>query len=824
MDDLDSPDHQEELSKDDQEVLRAFHDLEESTTSNDSFPQAAAPVTSITYQTDTDQSAAFLSEDDMLALFASEADEDITTMRLAVQHLEQANRLDSPGLKVLKRCTHKVAGTAAAIGCASMSTIAHHIEAIIKLVENGSLVFQTGLIALVHSVQALEATLHSIVSNGYESKNPLLELEEEYKRFNIDVHVVHNTKRSSLETTDATSTHWFSQRIGEHDQTSSSLRVDVQHFNKLLEHTEKLIELDTPMENAQKQVETALNELQFAQARLRRLEPLLSSLSISANTTPDALIEDAGYPPSSLVARILQEASERAGHVPQKKNLVRTQPLLLHEAALWDELEIDRFSETNVLTHSLTEAITDVAMATSHLRQALTHLKSIVAQQVSQASTVRNEAFLLQSLPFSVLVTRLRTAIEMMAGTQSERIQFEVSGETVEINQDVLEKLTDPLLELVQMYIAEVLFFAKRLEQDAEQSLRIWLNAHTTRNESTIEIGFSQSVPSGAVALLQDTVHHLYGSVSLQNQATGKITLQLRLPRSQRMIQGLLVRAGSQHVIVSVSQVKRIHYNKQGMNGSSSQERNSLDMLLTDTHEIYHLNRLLGFHTDKNTAEKTVQTALVLELDSPQIAIEVDEVVKEVELVMKPLSAHLCRPGITSTAIDGHGNVHLVLNLPEMIRLKEIYQQAGEVVIEADSESDHELSFLQPGTESCRKILIADDSMYIRQSINKTLSHEGYDVLEAVDGLQTLEQLSKESPDLLLLDIEMPNLNGYDVLSIVRTHQEFSALKIVLLTSRSSEKHKRRARQLGAHEYLTKPCPQDVLLKTIKSLLGDESV
>jgi chemosensory pili system protein ChpA (sensor histidine kinase/response regulator) len=247
-------------------------------------------------------------------------------------------------------------------------------------------------------------------------------------------------------------------------------------------------------------------------------------------------------------------------------------------------------------------------------------------------------------------------------------------------------------------------------------------------------------------------------------------------------------------------------------------------MLLADTHEIYHLNRLLGFHTDKNTAEKTVQTALVLELDSPQIAIEVDEVVKEVELVMKPLSAHLCRPGIASTAIDGNGNVHLVLNLPEMIRLKEIYQQAGEVVIEADSESDHELSFLQPGTESCRKILIADDSMYIRQSINKTLSHEGYDVLEAVDGLQTLEQLSKESPDLLLLDIEMPNLNGYDVLSIVRTHQEFSALKIVLLTSRSSEKHKRRARQLGAHEYLTKPCPQDVLLKTIKSLLDDESV
>jgi len=366
------------------------------------------------------------------------------------------------------------------------------------------------------------------------------------------------------------------------------------------------------------------------------------------------------------------------------------------------------------------------------------------------------------------------------------------------------------------------LFFTNRSAQDTDQSPQIGFNAHSTGNEITIEISFSQSVPSGAVALLQDTVHHLYGSVSLQEKDTGKITLQLRLPRSQRMIQGLLVRAGSQHVIVSISQVKRIHFNKLGMNGQSTQERNSQDTRLTDMHEMYHLNTLLGLHAHKHTAEKTLQTTLILELDNPSTAIEVDEVVKEVELVMKPLSDYLCRPGITSTAIDAKGKVLLVLNLPEMIRLKEIYQQVGETIIEADTESDDEPSIPQPESELCRKILIADDSIYIRQSINMTLSHEGYAVLEAVDGLQALDQLSKESPDLLLLDIEMPNLNGYDVLSIVRSHQEFSALKIIMLTSRSSEKHKRRATDLGANAYLTKPCSQDVLLKTIKSLFEDE--
>jgi len=273
---------------------------------------------------------------------------------------------------------------------------------------------------------------------------------------------------------------------------------------------------------------------------------------------------------------------------------------------------------------------------------------------------------------------------------------------------------------------------------------------------------------------------------------------------------------------VSVSQVKRIHFNKLGMNGQSMQDRSTQDTLLTNTHEIYDLNTLLGLHAHKHTAEKTLQTALILELDNPNTAIEVDEVVKEVELVMKPLSEYLRRPGITNTAIDANGNVLLVLNLPEMIRLKEIYQQVGKTSLEVDTESDHEQPMLQSGPQACHKILIADDSIYIRQSLNMTLSHEGYAVIEAVDGLQALDQLSKESPDLLLLDVEMPNLNGYDVLGIVRSHQEFSALKIIMLTSRSSEKHKRRASELGANAYLTKPCPQDELLKTIKSLFGDK--
>jgi chemosensory pili system protein ChpA (sensor histidine kinase/response regulator) len=801
MDDTNSPFHQDELSPEDLEVLRTFHAMEEPAA--DMFQEALWPGISPNHPQEATAGLDISSDDEMLLLFTTEVDEDIATMRLALQQLEQDERLDSRAFLALKRTAHKVAGTAAAIGCDSMSNIARHVETVIKLLEGGAIVYLTGLIALGHAVGALESTLQSIVSHGYESINPLLELEEEYGVLNIEIHTGRTTEQLLPGDTASTLFHTVSQHTAP---------VNLQHLNRLEQHAEKLIELHTPLAHAQKQVETALDELHAAQARLRRLEPLLSTLSVSLNAASGAMSTDAGRPPSSLVARILQEAAQRTGRLHQSKSALPAQPLPAQETALWDEMEIDRFTEANVLAHSFTEAIADVATATSQLRLAFEHLNSIVTQQVDQANIVRSNAHLLRSVPFSVLVTQLQQSVELIAGDQIGRVQLELSGETIEIDQDILETLTHPLLELVQSTVADGLFFAKSQEQGEERKLRAWLNAHAIGNEVTIEIGFSLPISPGAITALRETVHHLYGSISLHERARDGMALRLRFPRSQRIIQGLLVWAGGQGIVVPFSQVKRIYYHKQEPGEAYPQYAP-----FAGAPAVYHLNTLLGFSTGNYLADKTFRTILIPELDDSQIVVEVDEVVGEVELVMKSLAAHLRRPGIVATAIDGGGNVLLVVNLPQIIQLQ---QHDGNAVIETGTLNDRAASPPQLTTNRRQKILIADDSVYIRRSIGLTLSREGYDVLEAVNGIQTLELLSKESPNLLLLDIEMPNLNGYGVLNIIRVQQRFPELKIVMLTSRSSEKHKQRARALGAHSYLTKPCPQDLLLETIQSLLA----
>jgi len=266
----------------------------------------------------------------------------------------------------------------------------------------------------------------------------------------------------------------------------------------------------------------------------------------------------------------------------------------------------------------------------------------------------------------------------------------------------------------------------------------------------------------------------------------------LRLPHAHKVVRGLLVRGGDngQRVVVPISQLRRIDY-------KMDEKHNPL----------YTLNALLGF-LEGPTPLENARPVLILEGDGT--AVQVDEVLGEVEVILKPLATHLQRPGIIGTATDGLGHVLLLVDLHGLI------MHTGPVKhVQGPEELRRE------GNPSQKRwtVLIADDSVYIRQSVLQVLTHMGYDVLEARDGVEALERLLSSSIDVLLLDIEMPNLNGYELLNIIRANPQFARLKVIMLSSRSSEKHRHHAQELGSHAYLTKPCPQDVLLATIQSVL-----
>ncbi len=651
MNETPAPSDHNELSDDDLAVLRAF-EMAEELASVDSTIAAPAHSTS-------PLPPISVVSDDMLVLFVTEADGEIAAMRQALQELEQnapADLANSASLQTVQRSAHKLKGTAGSVGFEHITTITRYIEILVGQVKSGIITHLTGLIALAHAIQALEATLYNVASEGREDSTPQTKLEEIYKALNVELPtkdvVGYLSPRQDSRIIEPAG--WDGA-----GSSQQSLHVDAHQLEQLLLHIEQLAEQRTSLEQAQEQVESAQQELYTAQQRLQRLESRLSTLPSVLKTS-----KSPGYdepPMSSLVARILNESMRRVGHVYRRKNRLRPQSVRLQEVREmreWDELEIGLDTSDELLVVLLSEAIADVTTASTRLRTALEQLGHILQKHIAQMALVCSDA--------------------------------------------------------------------------------------------------------------------------------------RRLPHTHDAVRGLLIRVGSQCVVVPFEHVRRIEYEKH-----------------VQYDPLFVLNELLNFPTEQVITEMA-RTVLILQQND--MAVQVDEVVGEIEVVIKPLASHLQRPGIAGTAIGdiGEGNVLLVLNLSELVMRMELAQH---VSTRETAQSNRKAS------QQRWTVLIADDSVYIRQSVLQILNHAGYEVMEARDGIEALEQLLTHRIDALLLDIEMPRLNGYDLLNIIRVNPLFARLKVVMLTSRSSEKHQQHAYALGVHGYLTKPCPQDTLLTTIESLL-----
>lgn len=809
----------EDLSEEDLAVLRDFDAMEfivgEQLEENPENPQNAAKNVFPAGLSQADTTEAF-SQEDMLLLFVSEVEEDISILRNGIQlvcgHCSRARgargeqklaptqTLDGARLDILERKAHKIKGTAGAFGCSALSTIARYTETLIRLIPQGKLDPSLALQLLTQAIGALESTLDSLVTTGEESPVPLNELEAAFTMHSLAIVGGDTHTSSSLPHTLASK----SKLVPELATSPVSVRVELARFEQLLLHTGELADLQAPLRSAQEQVESALQELHATQARLTRLESRYSTFPLSASGSDSTSGRQGGgvvRPASSMIASILNEAEERLGREYERKeqrHSSQTWQSSIGEPLYWDELEIDRYTETDALKNVLSEAIADVAAASAQLRSAFALLNEVLQKQTTSAIHVRSDTLSLRLTPLSALLGRIERVIAMnddaQRGQQGQQgsIHFEVRGETTEIDQEMLEELKNPLLRLARACVSPGV---QAEGSSGFKEVTVWFHAADLGNEVAIELGSSMNVESGAVDEVQDTLRRLHGTIMVLRNSAGGMSFHLRLPRSQGALRGLLVQTGSQHVIVPFAQIQHIDYG-----------------LVEDEASIYALSNLLGLPVASTSRQdkKQMCSVLVLYPESSQLRVQVESILGDIEHVVKPLPPYLQRPGIAGTVIDDGGNVLLVVNLAELIRhtpQQLLALQAEQLAVSSLSKSQQKV------------VLVADDSVSIRGSLLQTLASAGYRAVGVDDGMKALDFLLDHAPDVLLLDIEMPYLNGYDLLSIMSAHEHLANVKTVMLTSRSSEKHRQRALELGATAYLTKPCPHDVLLATLKSLV-----
>jgi chemosensory pili system protein ChpA (sensor histidine kinase/response regulator) len=302
----------------------------------------------------------------------------------------------------------------------------------------------------------------------------------------------------------------------------------------------------------------------------------------------------------------------------------------------------------------------------------------------------------------------------------------------------------------------------------------------------------------------------LGGRVTIDTQAGQGTRFTIRLPLTLAVTQVVLVRAGGKTYALPSTLVEQLLQLKEGALRDARARR---ELTLHGQSAVLHYLPALMGEADAQPHAQRSAPVMMLYNGNERLALQVDDVLGNREVVVKNIGPQLSRmAGIAGATVLGSGEIVLILNpleLAQHLALRPDLQARSGAAAGAGKEP-----------VARRTIMVVDDSLTVRRVTQRLLEREGYAVLLAKDGVDALEQMRDCRPDLMLADIEMPRMDGFDLTRQVRADPRLRAMPIVMITSRTADKHRNHARELGVDAYFGKPFQEAELLETISALLA----
>jgi chemosensory pili system protein ChpA (sensor histidine kinase/response regulator) len=306
--------------------------------------------------------------------------------------------------------------------------------------------------------------------------------------------------------------------------------------------------------------------------------------------------------------------------------------------------------------------------------------------------------------------------------------------------------------------------------------------------------------------VVKGNITDLKGTVRVAESQDGQGTqFYLRIPLTLAVVRALLFRVGGRIYAMALSEIKEILRIHPDNIVHQPQEAVRIDDTLIP---LYYLSDVLNIQDNEGDSSAAAEHPLTLVVDTGDWlgAVVIDTLYGQREIVIKNLGSHLRHvKGISGATVLGDGKVVPILNLEELYSF-------------GRSINDAILSEVQPEAEKPLEIMVVDDSVSIRQVVTRMLQKQGWKTQTARDGMEALEKLNECQPDLIVLDVEMPRMNGYEFLSALRAQSNFQDLPIIMLTSRTAAKHREKAKALGAKGYMVKPYKDEEFIDLIRSL------
>lgn len=518
----------------------------------------------------------------------------------------------------------------------------------------------------------------------------------------------------------------------------------------------------------------------------------------------------------------------------------------------FDPLELDRFSTLQQLSRALAESAADLTGLQGVLDDLARQYDSLLHQQSRVSSELQDGLMRARMVPFEGIVPRLRRVLRQAAADTGKQVRLQLSGTHGEMDRNVLERMTAPLEHLLRNSVAHGLESPKARRkankpeegtvqvilrrEGSEMVLRVTddgagLNRDAIRRRAEqrgllqpgatiadidldrliLEPGFSTYDGVSQLAgrgvgmdVVHNEVRQLGGTLDIESRPGQGATFTLRLPQTLAVTQAVFVQIGEIQFAVPVAAVSGIgrisHKRFEAADGSY--------VYGGEEYTLYDLGTLVGHAPARAEGQPQVPLLLVSAGDL-RIAVAVDQVLGNREIVVKPVGPQIASiPGIYGATITGDGSIVVILDVAPLVRRHQAQPQQPAARV---------LTQEQRGVPL---VMVVDDSLTMRKVTSRVLERHNLEVTAARDGIEALERLEERVPDLMLLDIEMPRMDGYELATAMKADPRFKNVPIVMITSRTGDKHRQRAFDIGVQRYMGKPYQELDLMRNVYDLLG----
>ncbi len=536
-------------------------------------------------------------------------------------------------------------------------------------------------------------------------------------------------------------------------------------------------------------------------------------------------------------------------------------PMLRANNGDFDALEMDQYGELHTVSRRLAEVAVDSREWSAAAQNEVDTLEELLLSQAQHHNEAQGSILKMRMVPASTIVSRLQRGVRQTSRLLDKQVQLVIAGEATLIDSDSLNQLIDPLMHLLRnaidhgiesperridagkspqgelqinfgregnQIVVRVKDDGRGLDYQAIQAAameRGLLNAGAMPSEVQLarlilQSGFSTrssvtQISGRGIGLdvVHDRVQSLKGSLDIRSVQGKFCEFTIRLPATLLSAHALLIRSGKHMVAVASRGVRQIVDSraiKLSMMG------NGLSAQIGDeVYEAHRLESLLGTAMDRRNNERVSRPALLVEVGADRIvAILVQAVTDTVDLVVKPLGKFVPQPiGVVGATILGDGSVAPVMDIPDLLRDRSLANQYSTVI-------NHNIAeYVQERKHKIPTVLVVDDSLSVRRAMEQLLRDAGYEVRLARDGLEAITLMQGKRPDIMLVDMEMPRMNGIELSTHVRNSAGMNDIPIIMITSRSTDKHRKQAAAAGVSVYMTKPYAEDQLLQQISALV-----